>query len=572
MALILHEAKPRPSYWLSVANSRITELDTFVQENKNNAEKAEVRRQLEVELAHLSRITTELNMRHNALLPLFCLPAELLCLIFLECSVEDTPHARLRHKAQSQSRAASLGWIRITHVCRLWRQTALQCPSLWVEVVCSLPAATEEILRRSTPVPITISYDFALYKDSRAETAVALALESASARVKAIKIISERMELSLASTTFHPMVTAYTPYPLSHDLHACKAPSLRSLILYDCSISWSSPIIRGLSRLEIVLRAFAVLDILLPTLDQLLSALKEMQGLQVFCLSNCLPRSPSSTLFEDVVVPLPNLILFRIHGKAECCSALLRRLHIPLTARVQLWFSSTNGDDYVELFSAVARFVHGQDGSRALQGLSFETHGSSLHVECWVPSSSPTLHDMDVEVSELFMRGRQHAVGMYFGILYFSAAEITRVLSSMCDRLQVQEVQFLSLGMEGCLCAQQWQQCLGQLKNVQKLCLSRCLPSSFMDALTLQQTVPLDVTSRHLLFPKLDTIWFNGIDFGKQIKEASLLWDYCLGRLKQCAESANRLRCLRFDRCGLDGSLVALFDGIASVVEWDGSG
>ncbi|EPS93079.1 hypothetical protein FOMPIDRAFT_1101941, partial [Fomitopsis schrenkii] len=84
-----------------------------------------------------------INTQINALAPVSRIPPELLSKIFLHTA---------GHRANPASRPQSRDWIRVTHVCRHWRETALQCAALWSHV--DVPALPEQFLVRSKDAPL----------------------------------------------------------------------------------------------------------------------------------------------------------------------------------------------------------------------------------------------------------------------------------------------------------------------------------------------------------------------------------------------------------------------------------
>src|SRR5712691_184935 len=86
--------------------------------------------------------------RRNALVPISLLPPEILAWIFHLLVHDEWPLSGLRN----------LGWIEVTHVCRHWRQVALDNSSLWARIWC-LPANPKwisEILARAKNAPLDI--------------------------------------------------------------------------------------------------------------------------------------------------------------------------------------------------------------------------------------------------------------------------------------------------------------------------------------------------------------------------------------------------------------------------------
>ena len=75
------------------------------------------------------------------------LSADVLGGIYRMATVVDPPTSKLAYPPQGLNVAgrrrkspvitASLGWIKITHVCRHWRNVGIDLASLWASVVCA---------------------------------------------------------------------------------------------------------------------------------------------------------------------------------------------------------------------------------------------------------------------------------------------------------------------------------------------------------------------------------------------------------------------------------------------------
>ncbi|KAI0308659.1 hypothetical protein OF83DRAFT_1160366 [Amylostereum chailletii] len=69
----------------------------------------------------------------NTLLPISLLPIEVLCKIFaIAAAIDPMIVSTLRYYPLSARR--KIGWIKVSHVCRSWREAALGCPTLWTNV------------------------------------------------------------------------------------------------------------------------------------------------------------------------------------------------------------------------------------------------------------------------------------------------------------------------------------------------------------------------------------------------------------------------------------------------------
>ncbi|TFY80931.1 hypothetical protein EWM64_g3081 [Hericium alpestre] len=103
------------------------------------------------ELSAMHLAMCALRTRCNALAPISALPAEVLVHIF---------HLYATMQPPGWNHPRPLGWIEVTHVCCLWRNTAIQFPSLWSDISFTLGRRwTKEILRRTKAAPISVYRD-----------------------------------------------------------------------------------------------------------------------------------------------------------------------------------------------------------------------------------------------------------------------------------------------------------------------------------------------------------------------------------------------------------------------------
>ncbi|TFY73441.1 hypothetical protein EWM64_g10571 [Hericium alpestre] len=264
-------------------------------------------REVEGQLYGLNHVMCALKTQRNALLPISRLPPEVLSQIFQYIAVVEQSYPRTRYFPPFLGSSGTLGWIKITHVCRQWRDVALADSRLWAKTVCALPSATPEMLQRSGTAPITINHDFSYYRNkSRILKSVQLALTHI-ARTKEIRISANKRILTNIVDSLQD-----NPAPILETLELClsadartgffyesvhlparicsSTPRLRNLILDNCSIPWDSPLLRNLTHLEVRLLTFCMPEVLLPTIPQLITILSRCPDLQTLVLSDALPE------------------------------------------------------------------------------------------------------------------------------------------------------------------------------------------------------------------------------------------------------------------------------------------
>ena len=115
------------------------------------------REALEQQKAYHYECIRAINTQLNALVPVSRIPLEMFSEIFLHTA---------GHRADPARPPPLRNWIYVTHVCRHWRETALQSTALWSRVVLpALPERITEFLVRSKDVPLSMTLSF--YSSSR---------------------------------------------------------------------------------------------------------------------------------------------------------------------------------------------------------------------------------------------------------------------------------------------------------------------------------------------------------------------------------------------------------------------
>ena len=86
----------------------------------------------------------------------FRLPPELLAAIFLQYaqSYKDSLEG-----TRCYYRTRVPRWVVVSYVCQYWRNVALGCADLWANLFFVTPRWTDELFRRSKPVPLTVHFN-----------------------------------------------------------------------------------------------------------------------------------------------------------------------------------------------------------------------------------------------------------------------------------------------------------------------------------------------------------------------------------------------------------------------------
>ncbi|KZV62758.1 hypothetical protein PENSPDRAFT_758481 [Peniophora sp. CONT] len=136
------------------------------------AARANYSRRLASGAIYFRTLSLEMATRANALAPISRLPREILIMIItIPCTIlariDDQPHPAWRARGADSVdgtvrwviQKGSLGWVRMTHVCRAWRATLLDARHLWAQNIGVLPKALLTFLERAGPAaPLSIGF------------------------------------------------------------------------------------------------------------------------------------------------------------------------------------------------------------------------------------------------------------------------------------------------------------------------------------------------------------------------------------------------------------------------------
>jgi hypothetical protein len=200
----------------------------------------------------------------------------------------------------------------------------------------------------------------------------------------------ERQLEAHISRTLHLSISGLVPPELK--LFKRATLNLRSLELDSSTISWKSPLLKGLRTLKIVRPAGRR-----PKLEEWLVALNEMLQLETLILHSATTPTPLSTpLISEPsrAVTLPSLTTFDIRASAK--DSALAFAHLVLPALTRLYVDTIShdetGEDVCQLILFVARSVYGLQSAGPLRSILI--NGTRRRAQA-VISTMPTVEAFD---------------------------------------------------------------------------------------------------------------------------------------------------------------------------------
>jgi hypothetical protein len=362
-----------------------------------------------------------LRYRRNELVPISSLPTELIDAIF---SLLHIPGTSPPSTSTLGGKPDHLAWLRVAHVCRRWREVALNQPLFWshIDFTTISSAGAAEILARAKTAPLHLEakvpishWDDSRFSEFRKE------LQAHVSHIRHLDLNAEPAQFvrtvkgltSPAPTLEHLSLTlqdyedtTYILGPIPDSLFDGFAPRLSSLELRNCGIKWTSRLLRGLEHLNIRDSHHR------PSLSSWLDALDEMPQLKTLTLLWASPIAPDNIPHPSNIertVTLPSLTLFEINETVSDCGLALAHLVLPSLTHLCLVAGSCcrDGNDVPEILPYVARHTHILQHIQPMRSVFICSNTNRVEIiACTLPDIDAELPNLDIEAPNPFVTHR----------------------------------------------------------------------------------------------------------------------------------------------------------------------
>jgi hypothetical protein len=338
---------------------------------------------IDAEIKSMEESLRALRQRRNTLSPISSLPTEVIAAIFY--LLREQPDINLA--------------LPVAHVCHRWRQITLDHPLFWshLDFTTVSPAGATEILARAGMAPLYLEAEVPLnrwnnWNNSRF-AAFQKELQTHLSHIYFLRISAEQHRLnkilealiSPAPTLEHLSISGFydesSRVSVPDTLFDATTPKLSYLELFNCSISWNSPLLKSLKHLETI--RFS--RIVRPSLTDWLAALDEMPQLRSLLLHSA---SPSASLFPFHVkrtVTLSSLARLDISDSELNCGLALAHLVLPSLTSLCVTTTSAQPtiDEVQKMLPYVAQHAHGPQDTQSLQRVIISHEWDRLVINAW---------------------------------------------------------------------------------------------------------------------------------------------------------------------------------------------
>jgi hypothetical protein len=336
----------------------MTPMDSDPREHLRQAIDAEIESMKES--IRESESVRALRQRRNTLALISTLPTETIDDILLHASA---------NRGDS-----GLAWLRVAHVCRRWRDIALNQPLFWSQINFTnvTLAGAAEMLARAKNAPLHLEATVTHW-DTPRYSALVNEIWAHISHIHRLSIIdSDATIISYRELYFDDLKVR----KLLHGI----TPTLSFLELHDIDISWKSSFLTGLRYLKL----YTMNMYLRPTLVEWLDALDNMPRLKQLVLHSASPIAPPFTFDVRRTVTLPFLTHLDISTAAKDCALSLAHLVLPaLTSLCVTVKYSFNIDVALNLLPYVTQHAHGPQDTQPLQSVICRREGKYVHIAAW---------------------------------------------------------------------------------------------------------------------------------------------------------------------------------------------
>ena len=392
-----------------------------------------------------------------------------------------------------------MAWVCVTHVCRRWRETALNHPRFWshINLTQLTPVGMPEILARTKTVPLHLEADVTKWSTEQI-VAFEKQLETHISHIRYLSIsgghlptllekfassapILESLSLSTKSPSLVSSSPDSSPAIIPDNLFNRTTPNLTSLELEYCNISWLSPFLKGLRTLQI----FNLSTEARPKLEDWLNVLNEMPQLEELSLQSATPLAPlTGPLIPEPSrsATLPSLTRFHILDSTKECALAITHLVLPALTRLHVDVESKdwNGEDVRLVIPYVVRNVCGIHDMEPLRSILFSGQGNRAQVVGW------TIPDVDVKVGyETTLKSESVSARLMFTATgkYWNHDVETTIYDGLFTLLPVNSVSTFSALNHTRLSKEFWLKQAPRFASLERVCLVPTAVKAFRDML-----------------------------------------------------------------------------------------
>ena len=471
--------------------------------------------------------TLSLKSYRNSLAPVSRLPHILLTDIFI-----------LIHQSERTNNLFSLHHppcLQISHVSRAWRDSALQCPLLWTDILFRPPEWTPIMLERSRTAPLRVGIQVEDYNlvDNHFVSSVRLALSHIH-HIRSLRIVlSGRSGRSIdLGDLLSPFLTG-SPDILEELMLVAShcstfpnyiypsmenAPCLRHLVLQSCHINWQRvSSVGNLTSLDLQYIPISSR----PSVEDILSLLQTMTKLENLSLIHAISELPSSirTLPPNDISPirLQHMFDLCLTGFLLDCANLMRHLVVPrcrhLTVNAETYWHITEVALAVPPLASIISSSFSQLERQELPYLAsiFRTCDNSTTI-----AARPLVGDAE-ELSLLVILTWRASSQM-------DSVEISPGFGNLLTKVPLSRVVHFTACREYGAEDVDWLEVLPRLSRVESVLLSGSYAYDFANAFHETQTmhVPSPHVADAIILPQLKSLTITNAHFSFPLGDAEL--------------------------------------------------
>ncbi|EIM85928.1 uncharacterized protein STEHIDRAFT_168960 [Stereum hirsutum FP-91666 SS1] len=413
----------RSDFWRGLRDTRIPPIFN------NNEKSQSIIQTCDDEIALAHAYIQDISARRNTQLLITQLPSELLASIFSHLlpvitleSYQDQTYGGITHDITS----ATLSLIAASHVCRSWREVALEHPGLWTTLWMGNKSWMHEMIDRSKNMALTIvqrpgwNYDHRRLREPLTEMSPLKNLDFITHHIfldkqprhlildilttdysQKVEGLLRRAAPCLDTLVLHitPALPSDAPLHLPEDLLGRCSPSLRNLTIrgpLTHETLWTSPILRGLVDLTLITQPHGSASIPNSTtsLSDTLEALRNMHQLETLTLGFPFTNRNSpqrayflkDTMHDTTRVHLPRLSVLHLSGNLNDTILLTRHLSIPSTAIMKYLLDLRGEEHQARWADGISTLVFPAAPLKPVETIELSFFSSSvgcLHINCW---------------------------------------------------------------------------------------------------------------------------------------------------------------------------------------------